>query len=124
MKKRKKEQAWKAMNMTHYKGAHKVFPKTNRISCKQHVARMEQLVAVNTSYYYGKTHIVDLLPNYRYSKSKKRYIDEHTNEKLVPDKTEKKPSKEPTNESIDSSSSNHTQEAPKNFTAAMATVAQ
>ena len=91
---REKSQTWKAMNMTHYHGSVKRFPKTNKISCQQHASRMITLINTTTSIYYNKLGIADLAANYEFRKNENYYFDVNTNEKVIPWKDDKKDDKE------------------------------
>ena len=81
---RRKDYEYRRMNMTHYHGGSKKFPRSNRISCEQHVSRMMTLVAMNTSFYHNKSKLPDLLPRYEFRKESKHYFDQNTQEKLIP----------------------------------------
>mmetsp|Transcript_5226 Transcript_5226/g.15204 ORF Transcript_5226/g.15204 Transcript_5226/m.15204 type:complete len:471 (-) Transcript_5226:410-1822(-) len=100
---RQKYKAWASMNMTHYHLDHKKFPTMNKISCQQHVARMTSLTSTNTSFYYNKSSIADLIAKYDYHKTytdpegNKRYIiyfDTNTDEILIPWTIEEKAARE------------------------------
>lgn len=78
-----KSQAWETMNMTHYQN--QKFPRHNKISCWQHVARMKALTTNNeSSVYFGKTKIADLLPKYEFNHEAEHWFDTRTNEMMVP----------------------------------------
>jgi len=79
-----KGEEWKKMNMSHYHGLHQLFPSTNQISCQQHATRMAALTTKNTSFYYNKSGIADLIARYQYRISDKHYFDPKTNETLIP----------------------------------------
>jgi len=85
MSARQKVKIWKAMNMTHYHGQNKVFPRNNEISCKQHVSRMINITVNETtssSSIYDINNIASLLANYEYRGS--YYYDKNTNEQIIP----------------------------------------
>ena len=72
------------MNMSHYHDDSKRNPQTNKIGCRQHIERMEELTQLNTSYYYNKTLLQELKPNYKFSHNVKHYVDLNTNETIIP----------------------------------------
>jgi len=87
MQRRQKENYWKATNMTHYFGAFKKFPKTNQISCKQHVSRMMTMTMNATMYenattVYNKNDSASLVAKYEYRAG--HYYDRKNNERIKP----------------------------------------
>lgn len=81
---RQKKQAWDKMNMTHYSGLTKRFPRNHKISCEQHVSRIDILSATNTSFYYNKSRLAEITPNYEFNHTDHYYYDANTNEKVIP----------------------------------------
>ena len=90
LKSQEKSRAWEAMNMTHYQKAGRKVSRTNKISCKQHVCRMNDLTSLPGSFYFEKKNIEDLLPKYEYRQNEKHWFDIQTGEKLVPWSEERK----------------------------------
>ncbi len=82
LKRKQKARIWDKMNMTHY--FDKKIPRTNKISCPQHIERMHKLSANETSFYFQKTKIADLLPQYEFREKYFHWFDVNTNEMLVP----------------------------------------
>jgi len=82
MHRRKKERLWKSMEMDRY--FVKKAPRTNKISCPQHAERMKKLTADETSFYFHKTKIIDLLPRYEFRKNESHWFDFNTGEMIRP----------------------------------------
>eukprot|EP00536_Pseudo-nitzschia_multiseries_P008474 jgi/Psemu1/198195/e_gw1.215.72.1 len=100
LRRQEKKRAWSHMNMTHYHGSHKRFPKRNKISCQQHASRMVRLISTNTSFYYNKRGIADLVAKYEFGNTYtypqgnttrgNYYFDINTDEMIYPWKKRKK----------------------------------
>jgi len=77
---------WSQMNMTHYRKGQNAMKKINRISCAQHVNRMEILTTDNTSFYYNKLRLPGvIIARYEFSQDLKGYVDPNSgNETLRP----------------------------------------
>jgi len=96
LSRRDKREYWTKMNMTDYRKDPLRFTPKNRISCVQHASRMARLTSTNTSFYYMKSSIADLVPRYAVQPRTGYYYDRNTNQSVLPN-----PYKNPANYVLD-----------------------